>query len=57
MILAEIMSGEVDLADVLFLFAFLVTAVAAILYFTTRNYAMGLLSAGSALIAFGLMAL
>lgn len=56
-VLADIMTGEVDLADICFLAAMVVSIVAAVLFFLARNVASGFLASGVALISLGFMAL
>ena len=55
--LATIMSGEVDLADVLFLIAFVVFAVAFVLRVMVKNVDGALVAAGLALVSFAWLAL
>jgi hypothetical protein len=56
--LADIMTGEVDLADLAFLVAFIVLVVAAIWSWAeTHSMVTTLMCVGGAAIAFGLMAL
>jgi hypothetical protein len=56
-ILAEIMSAERNVADVVFLIAVLLAGIAAVLRFMARAIDGALVAAAVALIAFGLMAL
>jgi hypothetical protein len=61
MMIADLMTGEVDLADVLFLFAVIAAAVSALIFVSAKpplqHVAHALLAFAVALIAFGFMAL